>query len=159
MEYTKTVWKDLPDTSTPNTADKLNNIENGDEQLYEGENLQDATPEIMNATMTYTAQECKYKYINKNTIIGTTTLRGNITAISSPAYARINLNIPNINLRTWSSIAIIQEAMNCTDVTPYSATFVENNTISLQREGGTAATNWKVANSVYIKVGFIINLN
>ena len=29
MEYTKTVWKDLPDTSTPITADRLNNIKNG----------------------------------------------------------------------------------------------------------------------------------
>lgn len=35
MEYTKTVWKDLPDTSTPITADRLNNIENGVEYLFE----------------------------------------------------------------------------------------------------------------------------
>ena len=44
MEYTKTVWKDLPDTSTPITADRLNNIENGVEYLFEngtggGDNL------------------------------------------------------------------------------------------------------------------------
>ena len=35
MEYTKTVWKDLPDTSTPITADRLNNIEDGVEYLFE----------------------------------------------------------------------------------------------------------------------------
>lgn len=35
MSYTKTVWKDLPDTTTPITADRLNNIENGVEYLYE----------------------------------------------------------------------------------------------------------------------------
>lgn len=35
MEYTKTVWKDLPDTSTPITADRLNNIENGVEYLFQ----------------------------------------------------------------------------------------------------------------------------
>ena len=35
MNYTKTVWKDLPDTSTPITADKLNNIEDGVEYLFE----------------------------------------------------------------------------------------------------------------------------
>lgn len=35
MKYTKTVWKDLPDTSTPITADKLNNLENGVEYLFE----------------------------------------------------------------------------------------------------------------------------
>lgn len=44
MEYTKTVWKDLPDTSTPITASRLNNIENGVEYLFEngtggGDNL------------------------------------------------------------------------------------------------------------------------
>lgn len=44
MEYTKTVWKDLPDTSTPITADRLNNLENGVEYLFEngiggGDNL------------------------------------------------------------------------------------------------------------------------
>lgn len=35
MEYTKTIWKDLPDTSTPITADRLNNLENGVEYLFE----------------------------------------------------------------------------------------------------------------------------
>lgn len=35
MEYTKTVWKDLPDTSTPITASRLNNIENGVEYLFQ----------------------------------------------------------------------------------------------------------------------------
>lgn len=44
MNYTKTVWKDLPDTSTPITADKLNNLENGVDYLFEngtggGDNL------------------------------------------------------------------------------------------------------------------------
>ena len=28
-DYIKTVWKGLPDTSTPITADRLNNIEDG----------------------------------------------------------------------------------------------------------------------------------
>ena len=35
MKYVKTIWKDLPDTSTPITADKLNNLENGVEYLFE----------------------------------------------------------------------------------------------------------------------------
>lgn len=44
MEYTKTVWKDLPDTSTPITASRLNNLEDGVEYLFEngtggGDNL------------------------------------------------------------------------------------------------------------------------
>lgn len=37
MAYTKTVWQDLPDTSTPITADRLNNIEDGIEYLFEHE--------------------------------------------------------------------------------------------------------------------------
>ena len=35
MEYTKTNWRDLPDTTTPITADRLNNMENGIEYLFE----------------------------------------------------------------------------------------------------------------------------
>lgn len=35
MDYTKTEWKDLPDTTTPITADALNNMETGIEYLFE----------------------------------------------------------------------------------------------------------------------------
>ena len=35
MEYTKTIWKDLPDTSTPITVDRLQNIEDGVKYLFE----------------------------------------------------------------------------------------------------------------------------
>ena len=35
MNYTKTEWKDLPDTTTPITASALNNIEDGVEYLFE----------------------------------------------------------------------------------------------------------------------------
>lgn len=35
MNYTKTEWKNLPDTTTPITADALNNIEDGVEYLFE----------------------------------------------------------------------------------------------------------------------------
>lgn len=38
MNYTKTEWKDLPDTSTPITASNLNNMENGIEWLFENNN-------------------------------------------------------------------------------------------------------------------------
>lgn len=44
MNYTKTEWKDLPDTSTPITSSRLNNMEDGIEYLFEhgvggGDNL------------------------------------------------------------------------------------------------------------------------
>ena len=35
MTYTKTEWKDLPDTTTPITASRLNNIEDGVEYLFD----------------------------------------------------------------------------------------------------------------------------
>lgn len=35
MNYTKTVWKDLPDTTTPLNASNLNHIEDGIKALYE----------------------------------------------------------------------------------------------------------------------------
>ena len=38
MNYTKTEWKDLPDTSTPITASNLNNMENGIEWLFANNN-------------------------------------------------------------------------------------------------------------------------
>lgn len=38
MDYTKTIWKDLPDTSTPITASNLNNMENGIEWLFQNNN-------------------------------------------------------------------------------------------------------------------------
>ena len=165
MEYTKTVWKDLPDTSTPITADRLNNIENGVEHLfeYQTEEFLSFTPTLMNATMTYSTQYGKYKYINDSTVVGTVVLRGNITAISSPAYARIKFNIPSVtssNLQGWESFGTIQEASGCTDVTPYCAIVGANGediTIGLQRNGGTAVANWVVANDIYIRVAFIIN--
>ena len=166
MEYTKTVWKDLPDTSTPITADRLNNIENGVEHLfeYQTEEFLSFTPTLINATTTYSTQYGKYKYINESTIMGTVVLRGNITAISSPAYARIKFNIPNVtsnNLQGWESFGTIQEASGCTDVTPYCAIVGANGediTIGLQRNGGTAVANWVVANDIYIRVAFIINI-
>ena len=166
MEYTKTVWKDLPDTSTPITADRLNNIENGVEHLfeYQTEEFLSFTPTIKDATMTYSTRYGKYRYINDSTIMGTVVLRGNITAISSPAYARIKFNIPNVNssnLQGWESFGTIQEASGCTDVTPYCAIVGadgEDITIGLQRNGGTAVANWVVANDIYIRVAFIINL-
>ena len=166
MEYTKTVWKDLPDTSTPITADRLNNLENGVEHLfeYQTEEFLSFTPTIEYATMTYSTQYGKYKYISSSTIMGAVVLRGNITAISSPAYARIKFNIPNVtssNLQGWESFGTIQEATRGTDETPYCAIVGANGediTIGLQRNGGTAVAKWIVENDIYIRVAFIINL-
>ena len=166
MEYTKTVWKDLPDTSTPITADRLNNIENGVEHLfeYQTEEFSTFTPTIKYATMTYSTQYGKYKYISDSTIMGVVCLRGNITSVTEPGYSRITFNIPGVtssNLQGWESFGIIQEATRGTDETPYCAIVGANGedvTIGLQRNGGTAVANWIVENGIYIRVAFIINI-
>jgi hypothetical protein len=167
MEYTKTVWKDLPDTSTPITADRLNNIENGVEHLfeYQTEEFLSFTPTIKNATMTYSTQYGKYKYISGSTVMGVVCLRGNITSVTEPGYSRIKLNIPGVtssNVQSWESFGIIQEALNGTDETPYCVIIsTEENgdvVIGLQRSGGTAVAKWQVGNNVYIRVAFIINI-
>ena len=166
MEYTKTVWKDLPDTSTPITADRLNNIENGVEHLfeYQTEEFSTFTPTIKYATMTYSTQYGKYKYISDSTIMGVVCLRGNITSVTEPRYSRITFNIPGVtssNLQGWESFGIIQEATRGTDETPYCAIVGANGedvTIGLQRNGGTAVANWIVENGIYIRVAFIINI-
>lgn len=44
MTYKKTVWKDLPDTTTPITADRLNNIEDGVEYLFENGEVSSELP-------------------------------------------------------------------------------------------------------------------
>ena len=167
MEYTKTVWKDLPDTSTPITADRLNNLENGVEHLfeYQTEEFLSFTPTIKYATMTYSTQYGKYKYISDSTVMGVVCLRGNITSVTEPGYSRIKLNIPGVtssNMQSWESFGIIQEALRGTDETPYCANVgVEDGgdiVIGLQRSGGTSVANCIVENNIYIKVAFIINI-
>lgn len=167
MEYTKTIWKDLPDTSTPITADRLNNIENGVEHLfeYQTEEFLSFTPTIKYATMTYSTQYGKYKYISSSTVMGVVCLRGNITSVTEPGYSRIKFNIPGVtssNMQSWESFGIIQEALGGTDETPYCANVgVEDGgdiIIGLQRNGGTAVAKWIVENNIYIKVAFIINI-
>ena len=166
MEYTKTVWKGLPDTSTPITADRLNNIEDGVEHLfeYQKEEFLSFTPTIKYATMTYSTQYGKYKYISDSTVMGVVALRGNITSVTEPGYSRITFNIPGVtssNLQGWESFGIIQEATRGTDETPYCAIVGANGedvTIGLQRNGGTAVAKWIVENGIYIRVAFIINI-
>ena len=167
MEYTKTIWKDLPDTSTPITADRLNNIENGVEHLfeYQTEEFLSFTPTIKYATMNYSTQYGKYKYISSSTVMGVVCLRGNITSVTEPGYSRIKFNIPGVtssNMQSWESFGIIQEALGGTDETPYCANVgVEDGgdiIIGLQRNGGTAVAKWIVENNIYIKVAFIINI-
>jgi len=153
---------EIPDINKVTDSD-MNEIKNVVNDFISGGDYLSFTPTLMNATMTYSTRYGKSKYINDSTVVGTVVLRGNITAISSPAYARIKFNIPSVtssNLQGWESFGIIQEASGCTDETPYCAIVDANGgdiVIGLQRSGGTSVANWVVANDIYIRVAFILN--
>lgn len=154
---------EIPDINKVTDSD-MNEIKNVVNDFISGGDYLSFVPTLMDATMTYSTQYGKYKYINDSTVVGTVVLRGNITAISSPAYARIKFNISGVtssNLLGWESFGIIQEATRGTDETPYCAIVDANGediTIGLQRNGGAAVAKWIVENGIYIRVAFIINL-
>ena len=154
---------DIPDINKVTDSD-MNEIKNVVNDFISGGDYLSFTPTLMNATMTYSTQYGKYKYINDSTIMGAVVLRGNITSVTEPRYSRIKFNIPGVtssNLQGWESFGIIQEATGGTDETPYCAIIDANGediVIGLQRNGGTAVAQWIVANDIYIRVAFIINL-
>lgn len=143
---------------------KIKKVYQSSASAFKFENFQDFTPTIKYATMTYSTRYGKYKHLDENTIMGVVTLRGNITSVTEPRYARIKLNIPGVtssNILNWESFGIIQEALGGTDVPPYcAAVYAEDGgdiVIGLQRNGGTSVASWIVENNIYIKVAFIIN--
>lgn len=147
------------------TDNDMNEIKSVVNDFISGEDYVSFTPTIKYATMTYSTRYGKYKHLDENTIMGVVTLRGNITSVTEPRYSRIKLNIPGVtssNMQSWESFGIIQEAVNATDETPYCANVsVEDGgdiVIGLQRSGGTTVANWIVANNIYIRVAFIINI-
>lgn len=64
MEYTKTVWKDLPDTSTPITASRLNNIENGVEYLFQNESSHGINEYSQSTTDSYSCNYVNIKVVD-----------------------------------------------------------------------------------------------
>ena len=148
-----------------NEVMKIKKVYQSSASAFKFESFQEFTPTIKYATMTYTTRYGKYKHLDENTIMGVVALRGNITSVTEPGYARIKVNIPGVtssNVQSWESFGIIQEALRGTDETPYSAgAGVEDGgdiVIGLQRSGGTTVAKWIVENDVYIKVVFIINM-
>jgi len=144
---------------------KIKKVYQSSASAFKFESFQWFTPTIKYATMTYTTRYGKYKHLDENTIMGVVCLRGNITSVTEPRYARIKLDIPGVissNVQSWESFGIIQEALRGIDETPYCANVGVNDdgdlTIGLQRSGGTSVANWIVENDIYIRVAFIINM-
>lgn len=76
MNYTKTVWKDLPDTTTPLNASNLNHIEDGIKALYE-----------------------KTLYSTTEQVVGT-------WIDGKPIYRKVIEYTGEIEASTWTSISI-----------------------------------------------------
>ena len=85
MEYTKTVWKDLPDTSTPITASRLNNIEDGVEYLFENS---EAGIEIKNEYSNLQNSVYSCNYANSINTYSTDEIRVG-TWMNKPLYRKI----------------------------------------------------------------------
>lgn len=159
---------DIPEVNKI-TAENVNEIKanvNNLDNIVLNE-LHTCTPEIKNATMTYTARACRYRYVGQKVIVGAVVIRGNITAVGNPAWARIILNIPPVDSLIcdgWGSFGSIEEAKGAFyDGVPYSTNVgMEDGKIVIGFEtsgsGGTGACSWQVANNIYIKAGFVINL-
>lgn len=83
MEYTKTVWKDLPDTSTPITADRLNNIENGVEYLFQNESSHGINEYSQSTTDSYSCN-----YVNNINTYSTDEIRIGTWLDNKPIYRK-----------------------------------------------------------------------
>lgn len=91
MEYTKTVWKDLPDTSTPITADKLQNIEDGVEYLFEhGVGGGDSLPIGVELDYDGTSIPTGWEMINNPNLYSTSEVKTNkIWIDGQPIYRKV----------------------------------------------------------------------
>ena len=74
MAYTKTVWKDYPDTTTKMTAQKLNNIEDGIEALEDGIEASDTS---LSSGWISASETWVYASVDNPT--GVITISGNVT--------------------------------------------------------------------------------
>lgn len=153
---------EIPDINKVTDSD-MNEIKNVVNDFISGDDYLTSTPTLMNATVTYTVQKCRYKYINEKVIVGSVIVRGKITNVLSPGYARIKCNIPNFtSISMDESFGVIQEAFGATDEQPYSAVIgYEDNSIiiGLERTGGIGVCSWVNTTQsigIYIKIGFII---
>lgn len=153
---------EIPDINKV-TDNDMNEIKTVVNDFISGEDYLTSTPMLMNATVTYTIQNCKYKYINEKVIVGSVIIRGRITNVLSPGYARIKLNISDFtSISINESFGVIQEAFGATDEQPYSAVVgYEDNSIiiGLERPGGIGVCSWVNTTQsigIYIRIGFII---
>lgn len=86
MNYTKTVWKDLPDTTTPLNASNLNHIEDGIKALYE-KTFYSTTEQVVGTWID--GKPIYRKVINKTTAISANNW--------TPFYYSTDLGISNID--------------------------------------------------------------
>lgn len=100
MEYTKTVWKDLPDTSTPITASRLNNIEDGVEYLFENS---EAGIEIKNEYSNLQNSVYSCNYVNNINTYSTNETRIGTWTDNKPLYRKVYIE-NNPTTGSWAYI-------------------------------------------------------
>jgi hypothetical protein len=154
--YTKTVWQDLPNTTTPVNATNLNNIENGIETLY---NNQTVVNDSYNASTTET-YSCNYvnnlksKVLWENSNISTN-FAGQTITLSEPIenfnyYTVLFYQAANSTLTistsakagdTIRAITIGGSLLNYRDVTSISGTSCTfSNTTAYSTYAGSGST-------------------
>jgi len=80
-------FKDLPDTTTPITADNLNLLQDNIENLFT--DIKTWTPTMANANVTYTNNDGYYLKLGRLVFIWFR-LQGKINSVNEPKYAFIN---------------------------------------------------------------------
>lgn len=113
MTYTKTVWKDLPDTTTPITASRLNNIEDGVEYLFENS---EAGIEIKNEYSNLQNSVYSCNYINIINGYSTNEIQIGVDEENKPIYKKTYIT----NENTGSSTVDIS-ALNAKEIKDYNS--------------------------------------
>lgn len=107
--------------------------------------------------MTYNQRYGYYQTIGDKIIVGYFSIRGPITAVSSPAYARVQLSGLPWYTGDYQSLCVIRE---------YGGGFVNDPILALKSHqgdthfislqgSGTVATQWKTTTNLYCNVGFL----
>lgn len=140
-------FKDLPDTTTPITADNLNLLQDNIENLFT--DIKTWTPTIANANVTYTMQTGKYIRIG-NLVFIWFRLRGTINSVTSPGYAYINGLPFKCSMETAGNL--FEHLHISDDDTRNVLLRVYNNQLVIQKDDQTAGTyveNWYASENTF----------
>lgn len=140
-------FKDLPDTTTPITADNLNLLQDNIENIFT--DAKDWTPSLANANVTYAIQTGKYIKIGKLVFVWFR-MRGTINSVSSPAYAYVNGLPHTCNFETAGNIFEHRGITN--DDTRNVLLRVVNRQLAIQKDdaqAGVSIESWYASENTF----------